>query len=99
MKEYIAVAMRDGSVWGVPVIEVANSRADHYKSEYGDDLQRSLDEDTLPMFESDNYEILDWARNNMNWSDFMGVKKIRDAAPLTKEDFTQAWNDGEAELI
>lgn len=60
--------MSDLTVWQIPTMVIAENRAKFYMDEFGDDLQRSLDEDTLPLFEDDS-EILDWASNNMNWSD------------------------------
>ena len=93
MHKYMTVKMPDGSIWGVPVEMIAKKRAEHYASEFGGDVQRSLDEDTLPMFERDEYEIQDWAVNNMNWTDFEGHQvKIKDAPP---RDFLQAWMSGE----
>lgn len=92
MHKFMTIEMPDGSVWGVPVDMIARHRAAHYASEFGGDVERSLTEDTLPMFESDEYEIQDWAANQMNWSDFDGHQvKIKDAPP---PDFQQAWMNG-----
>jgi hypothetical protein len=56
-------------------------------------VTRSLEEDTLPLFADDPYEIEDWAANQMNWSDFDGHQvKIADAPPV---DFQDAWRCGE----
>lgn len=93
MHKWLTVEQKDGSVWGVPVELVARSRADHYASEFGGDVERSLREDTLPLFEADEYEIQDWAVNNMNWKDFDGHQvKLEDAPP---NDFQDAWMSGE----
>ena len=67
----LVLQMPDGSEWGVPVEVIARNRAEHYKSEFGDDVERSLAEDTMPLFE-DDYEIEEWASNNMNWQDVKG---------------------------
>lgn len=93
MHKYMTVKMLDGSKWGVPVEMIARDRAKHYASEFGGDVERSLSEDTIPCFEADDYEIQDWAVNNMNWSDFNGHQvKLAEATPA---DFEEAWLSGE----
>ena len=59
----------NGSVWETPVSVIAVNRADTYAHYYGDDVMLSLMENTLPLFESDAYEIQNWAQNNMSWED------------------------------
>lgn len=99
MKKYLAVTQRDGSVWGVPVDLIALNRAEHYKSEFGGDLGRSLAEDTMPLFEEDKYEIQDWAVNQMNWSDFNGHQKLLlPCSALTEQDFQDAWLGGDKHI-
>jgi hypothetical protein len=89
--------MPDGSKWGVPVEIIARHRAMHYAHEFGGDVERSLAEDTMPIFESDDYEIQDWAVNNMNWSDFKGHQfKLSDAPPL---NLYMGWLYGKTEIV
>jgi hypothetical protein len=93
---YMTVTQHDGSVWGVPIAMIATNRAIHYAREFGGDVHRSLAEDTAPLFEADDYEIKDWAVNNMNWSDFDGYQvKLKDATP---PDFQEAWMSGDKGL-
>ena len=93
MHKLMTVKMPSGEVWGVPVAMIAHSRATHYAKEFDGDVERSLAEDTMPLFESDDYEIQDWAVNNMNWSDFNGhqIKVFEAPAP----DFQDAWMEGD----
>lgn len=92
MHKYLTVTASDGSVWGVPVGMIAVHRAAHYASEFGGDVQRSLAEDTLPLFAANSYEIEDWAVNQMNWSDFRGHHvKIAEAPQPNMQD---AWMSG-----
>lgn len=93
----LTIEMPDGSKWGVPVDVIARNRAAHYAHEFGGDVERSMAEDTIPLFESDDYEVEDWAANNMNWSDVeTQAKKLQDApAP----DFQEAWMNGEKSVI
>lgn len=96
MREKLTTVMPDGSVWAVPVSIIAENRATHYAYEYGGDVKLSLSDDTIPLFESDDYEIEDWAVNNMNWSDFDGhQEKISDS----KIDFQEGWAEGEKGFI
>ena len=93
----LTVTMPDGSVLAVPVEMIARNRAANYAKEFDGDVERSLVEDTIPLFESDEYEVTDWAVNNMNWSDFDGHQiKIKDAPP---PDFQDAWMCGEKSVI
>jgi len=90
--QYITT-MPDGSKWAVPVLVIAKNRAKAYAHEYGGDESLSLSEDTKPLFESDDFEIEDWAQNNMNWSD------VKESATMitgpTPVDFDEGWMNGE----
>jgi hypothetical protein len=93
MHKLMTVEMPDGSKWGVPVEMIARNRAAHYAHEFDGDVERSLTEDTMPLFEVDDYEVEDWAMNNMNWSDFDGHQvKVADAP---EPDFQEVWINGE----
>lgn len=95
----MTVAMRDGSVWAVPVSVIAFDRAKHYASEFGGDVERSMKEDTEPLFDDDEYESQDWAVNNMNWSDVAhAAYELHPAQPLTESEKQDAWNEGEKEF-
>jgi hypothetical protein len=97
MKRLMTITMSDGSKWGVPVDMIARNRATHYANEYGGDVERSLAEDTIPHFDDDHWNIVDWAGNNMNWSDFDGHQvKVADA---TEPDFQEAWMWGEKGFV
>ena len=97
MHKYMTVEMPDGSKWGVPVMMIAENRATRYASEFGGSIERSLAEDTIPLFEASDYEIIDWAGNNMNWADFDGHQYKIAEAP--KPDFQEAWMSGPKDLL
>lgn len=84
------VTMPDGSDWAYPVMEIARNRAEHYASEFGGDVERSLREDTLPLFREDPYEIEDWAANNMNEEDVPGTLHC----PPESLDRQRGWVNG-----
>ncbi len=90
-KKRLIVTMSDSSKWSVPVEIIARDRADHYKGEFNDDLAESLRNDTLPLFESDSYEIHDWASNSMNWDD---VKAHAICIKKADIDFDDGWVNG-----
>ena len=89
--------MEDGSTWRVPVSIIALNRAAFYAPEFGGDTSLSLEEDTGPLFVGDDYEIKDWAANNMNWSDVaLLATEICDPPPT---DFLEGWLNGEHVII
>lgn len=95
----MTIEMPNGSVWAVPVEKIARNRAEYYAHEFDGDVEASLKEDTLPLFESDSYEIEDWASGNMDWSDFDGCQ-VRVIGPMEQsEDFQEGWINGKKDFI
>jgi hypothetical protein len=79
----------DGSEWAVPVRFIAENRAENYAlDEFDGDAKRSLEEDTIPLFEDNPFEIEDWARNNLNWED---VKKVARKIEDGELDMDEEW--------
>ena len=92
---FLHVTMPDGSIWQVPVHVIACNRARHYKNEFDGDVSRSLLEDTAPLFNSDTAEIIDWAVNNMDWSD---VEKYAVMIKKPDVDYQEGWMNGEKSI-
>ena len=91
------VTMPDQSVWEVPVIRIAEHRSKLLAdSEDPEVIHQFMMEDTVPLFEEDDYEIEDWAANNMNWSDVSDVAKM-----VTKGDvdYQEGWMNGEKRIV
>lgn len=88
--------MPDGSLWDVPVMAIARHRAAYYADEFDGDVERSLKEDTLPLFADDDYQIKDWASNNMDWSD---VAEVAWQFSKSKTDFQEGWVNGRKEIV
>ncbi len=87
---YLTVTMPDGAIWGVPISLIARHRAEFYASpEFDGDVERSLNEDTRPLFEESPGAIQNWAVNNMDWDDFYPHQVILQRAPAP--DFQKAW--------
>lgn len=87
----LEITMPDCSIWSVPVIEIAKNRAQYYAYEFGGDIERSLTEDTIPLFESDEYEIIDWASENMNWVD---IEEFAVCIKPPTVDYQEGWLNG-----
>lgn len=88
---YFTVELPDGSVVGVPVALIAWDRATYYARDYDGNVERSLAEDTVPLFAQDRYAIQDWAENNMNWAEVAEYQVLIKAPAL---DFQEAWLNG-----
>ncbi|WP_213067179.1 hypothetical protein [Acinetobacter sp. CFCC 10889] len=89
----LVVTMSDESQWAVPVEFIARHRAAYYAiKEYEGNIAESLRDDTLPLFESEQYEIHDWAANNMNWSD---VQCVAVQVEKPSVDYEDGWCNGE----
>ena len=95
-RNYI-VTMGNGQRWSIPVERIAFNRAHYYAKKDGISFDESLKEDTWPLFEADGFEIEDWARNNMNWSDVKAHAKLVDTDDFC--DFQEGWVDGEVAII
>lgn len=91
--------INDGSVWGVPVSVVARNRAEYYAPrDFGGDVERSLKEDTLPLFEAYDNEALDWLRNNMNPCDIAN-HLVRLRHPDSYVSIADQWFSDEHDFI
>ncbi len=106
-EKFLRVTMPDGSKWDVPVKKIAEHRARYYyqryikeqeKSEFNS-FQESYDTDTVPLFESDDYEIEDWAANNMNWKDIVAFARKVESHRMTDADFQEGWINGDKDIV
>lgn len=89
------VTMSDGSIWAVPVWNIAYNRAQYYMKEFGGDVIRSLNEDTIPLFEINEFNIRDWAQNNMDWKDIEAIL----VSPPLKPDYQGGWTNGDKVIV
>ncbi len=88
--QYI-VEMPDGSEWAVPVQAIVDSRDEHYKEDQ---------EDTIGFIREgglSDYEITDWAGNNMDWDEVACFAK--QVQRKTQEvDYQEGWCNGEKRI-
>lgn len=87
----IHVKMPDNTWWEIPVTIIAMNRARNYIHEFAGNIVRSLEEDTIPLFNEDSYEIVDWAMNNMRWSELAPFAKLIRRDEI---DYDEAWPSG-----
>jgi hypothetical protein len=104
MAKVIRVEMPDGSVWHVPFVEAAKHRAYHYARKARDegrvaagnlfDFELAV---RLEMREQDDGLVLDWARNNMDWSQLSALAtRIR---PPSAPDYAAWWPNAKSEVV
>jgi hypothetical protein len=100
MAKVIRVTMPDGARYDVPVDVVADHIAEEFAAEKGPkgtneyDLEfESIKAATL----QDNDALLDWAANNMNWSDVADVAIQVESPP--EIDYQEGWVNGEKEVV
>ncbi|MBF0605888.1 MAG: hypothetical protein HQL07_19610 [Nitrospirae bacterium] len=92
MKKILTVTMPDRSQWSVPVAVIARHRAAHFAGRLFDgDMDRSLNEDTIPLFEKDPLAIERWCEEMMDWDDVKG-----DATQVVPAnvDYYEGWSKG-----
>jgi hypothetical protein len=100
--KFIRVTMPDGSRWDVPAARVADDMALHRSKA---DLL-----DTMPMHEhttafqeefhaamADHDDLLDWASNNMDWSDV--VRVAQPVQEATEVDYQEGWMNGDKQIV
>lgn len=77
--KWIQVTFSNGETWEIPASVVAEDRTSYYTKKDGLSPADSNAEYRQSM---EDYELIDWACNNMNWEDVEGYAKlIRRQAP------------------
>jgi hypothetical protein len=100
MAKVIRVTMPDGARYDVPVGFVAAHIAAEFAAEKGpkgtpeyDSEFELIEAETL----QDNDQLLDWAANNMNWSDVADIAIQVESPP--EIDYQDGWVNGEKEVV
>jgi len=106
---WMTIEMPDESIWAVPVMKIVQNRLNFCASEHAknfpgeknplaDIREKILQEEVLPLFTEDDYEIKDWASGNMDWDD---IKEYAIEIPNSKTptDFQRGWVNGQKELV
>ncbi|WP_065712749.1 hypothetical protein, partial [Acinetobacter baumannii] len=71
------------------------SRAKYFAGVDELSFEESLYDDTIPLFESEDYESHGWAGNYMNWRD---VKEHAIQIELPSLDYEDCWVNGKYEV-
>jgi hypothetical protein len=88
---FVECTFRDGQVWRVPALVIAENRARYY----ADTDPSTTYEEELEFTLTDRFELLDWMRNNMNPEDFeAAAEQIKGPTPI---DFAEGCSDSDAE--
>lgn len=90
MKPFIQIALAAGHVYELPTEVIAQHRAAYYHGRFKDSEFPTLEsalQDTRECF-ADSDEISDWARNNMNPSDYLHAARLVRYTP--DKDFVNA---------
>lgn len=96
----IRLHFKDGSVWDVDTEEIARDRARYYSNldyERGEvtDLNQAFS-DEYRYTVTDDYELLDWFKNNYNWDK---IKQYATLVESPKSDYSNWFNSAVAELM
>lgn len=92
----LRVKFEDGSVWDIPLTAIIKDRADYYTLEFGGDFDEAY-KVTKELFESNSYEALDWASNNMDWKDVLPQAQQRNAPPPA--NYAGEWVNAYKEIL
>ena len=87
----IAVNFSDGTTWEFPASIVAEGRARYYEGREPGCYQEEFDY-TM----SNDYELLDWASNNMDWKDVMEHATLVDTDKWV--DYSNEWVNANREV-
>lgn len=99
MGKYLRVTMPDESQWDVPARIIADDRARHYTeiSQSSGDLGAVFYHE-LGVAMRDDETLIDWAANNMDWSQVATAATLAVPRPDTC-DFQAGWVNGKKVII
>lgn len=111
MIKYLRITMKDKSQYDIPLDLIANNRAMYYAHNDSDDIEDLEDryiaftdvfrtEYNITMNDGgdDYYDALDWACNNMNWSD-ISKYAIRVKDSFINPEFQESWTNGPKKVV
>lgn len=97
-KKWVEITLQNGDRWQIDVENIVVHRANSYYqdaiSEGDEDAEiGEFIEGTKSLFNTDDFEIEDWMKNNMDWED-LGAVKV-ESGPEQPED----WMNSKMEVI
>lgn len=96
MEKYLKIRFPNGDLFVIPARIIADNRAKYYSTIDGYDKGSIEWEEEIQNALNDEFEIYDWAGNNMNWADLVPyAKKIED---LSDYDYEDEWSEAKIEI-
>ncbi len=89
MNKFLTITFSTGHIYEVPAAAVAEDRTAYYAVQDPDRTREQHAAETEAMFASE-FELFDWAKNNMNWSD---LQKRARLVGFNAPDFGGLWDD------
>ena len=100
MKKFLRVTFSDGMVYDIPAELIAKARAEYYAkldADRGEDYTKVYNEE-LKNALKDDYELSDWAFNNMDWVD-VSAYAVMVAQENKFVDYKKEWVNVKNEII
>ena len=101
MSKFLVVTFSDNLRWKIPIEFIAKSRAAYYAkldSERDGDDYDEVYKLELDFTLSDEFELTDWASNNMNWEDVLAVAS-RLPDDEVECDYGKEWTNAEMKVM
>lgn len=101
MTEYVFFEFPNGETWRMPARIPAEQRAEYYAEvDHPDDpeAREEVKQKEIDYALSDEFELFDWVRNNMNWEGDIKPHAERVKPPQSVEDKSQFYNDADLSL-
>jgi len=98
-QKFLRVTFSNGEQWDIPATVIAEDRAKYYSNKEGTMPKEKAEifKEEMSTALSDDYEITDWAANNMNWDD---VKEHAVMVEIGKKiDYADEWTNADTEVI
>jgi len=103
--KYLYVEMPNGEWWKLPCAIIASDRAMYFSKRYAEknglnfEEQQKVYKTEYKYTMNDEYEIFDWASNNMNWTDVKDFAICVGSSPLNQREFQKGWINGNKKII
>lgn len=97
--KYLRVTFSNGEVYDIPAKTIALQRASYFAARdatKGDSRYDTICEQEFRFAMEDDYEIQDWAFNNMDWED---VKQSAVCVYVNKADYHREWPNANNVII
>lgn len=106
--KYLKIVFSNGESYDIPATVVAHERATYYANhDEGKEMDEKGDNpawtkvynDERKFTLEDDYELIDWAKNNMNWED---VEEYAVIAPLDPDkgiNKHKEWTENDIEVV